>query len=149
MWSASIPYSTQVPGSSSRSRRSRTRSLPNECWRSTNFSPPMPRARSRRCARSPTSGPQLCTSPPPVEVMASLLHSAARALAALPLRAALLDARGDALGGILGLGVDREHRLEVVERVVDVHLEHAVERVATPPEHERRLGRERARELVH
>ena len=65
------PYSTHVPGSSSRSSRSRTVSLPSERWRSTRSGPPMPSAWSRRACRSPTSGPQSWTSPPPVAVNCS------------------------------------------------------------------------------
>src|SRR5215207_3967980 len=74
MWSASNAYSTHVPGSRSRSRRSRTVSLPSECWRSTRSGPPISRARSRRAFKSPTSGPQSWTSPPPVVVTASSSH---------------------------------------------------------------------------
>ena len=75
MWSASIPYSTHVPGSSSRSSRSRTVSLPSDRCRSTNCSPPMPSARSRRAARSPTSGPQSCTFPPPADFARSAIRT--------------------------------------------------------------------------
>src|SRR5829696_1600290 len=74
MWSASRAYSTHVPGSSSRSSRSRTVSLPRECWRSTRSGPPISRARLRRAFRSPTSGPQSWTSPPPVAVTGSSSH---------------------------------------------------------------------------
>src|SRR5215218_10105820 len=74
MWSASNAYSTHVPESRTRSRRSRTVSLPSECWRSTRSGPPISRARSRRALRSPTSGPQSWTSPPPVAVTGSSSH---------------------------------------------------------------------------
>src|SRR2546421_5060699 len=74
IWSASIPSSTHVPGSRSRSSRSRTVSLLSECWRSTRSCPPMATARSRRALRSPTSGPQSWTSPPPVAVTWSSSH---------------------------------------------------------------------------
>src|SRR5262249_17660631 len=142
MWSASIPYSTQVPGSTRRSRRSRTVSLPSECCRSTRSGPPISRARSRRVFRSPTSGPQSWTSPPPV-VTASPPSSP------LPLRLALLGERGDALAGVLGGGPDREHGLEVRERIVGAHVEHVVEALPAPAEDQRRLRRQRRRQLVH
>ena len=62
MWSASSAYSTHEPGSSSRSSRSRTVSLPSSRWRATRSAPPISSARSRRAFRSPTSGPQSCRS---------------------------------------------------------------------------------------
>src|SRR5262249_40866891 len=165
MWSASIPYSTHVPGSSSTSRRSRTVSLPSECCRSMRSGPPISRARSRRAFRSPTSGPQSWTSPPPVVVTTSSSHgeqaplagdtlqlvraavgeldtgAGHEALPPLPLRLAFLGERRDTLGGVLGPGRDREHRLEIRERVVGVHVEHVVEALTPPPEDQRRLRR--------
>src|SRR6266700_2382158 len=98
MWSASIAYSTHVTGSSNRSRRSRTVSLPSECWRSTLSGPPMPNARSRRALRSPTSGPQSWTSPPPVVVTGSSSHGehlplTGHALQLVPAAVDELDAR--------------------------------------------------------
>src|ERR1700716_4168084 len=138
MWSASIPYSPQVPGSTSRSSRWRTVSLPSECWRSTRSWPPIATARSRRALRSPTRGPQSWTSPPPVGVTASSSHGG---LPALPLRLALLGERGNAFGGVLRGARDREHRLEVRQRVVGVHVEHPVEALASPSHDQRRLRR--------
>ena len=55
-----------------------------------------------------------------------------RPSASLPLRRALLGEGGDTLGRVLGLRRHRQHPLEVRERGVGVHLEHAVERVAAP-----------------
>ena len=52
--------------------------------RSTNCSPPMPSARSRRAARSPTSGPQSCTFPPPADFARCSATSRLRVLRTTP-----------------------------------------------------------------
>ena len=68
-----------------------------------------------------------------------VLHLGSEHLATFPDRAAFLRERGHSLGGVFGLRVNGERALQVVERGVGVHLERAVERIATPPQHERRL----------
>src|SRR5687768_12710725 len=62
MESASSPYSTNVPGSSSVSMRSRTGHLPRLRWRSICSGPPIPYACSRLFASSASSGFQSCSS---------------------------------------------------------------------------------------
>ena len=72
------------------------------------------RARGRPCrARAPCAPCEVADQRPPVVTLPSPMRS----LAALPLRRALLGERGDALGRVLGVRGDREHALEVRERV--------------------------------
>ena len=98
MWSASSPYSTHVPGIEQQVEplahgQLAERPLPlDELLAAHAERLLLALSRGRRRA-----APSRATSPPPVDVMASLLH----ALPALPLRGALLRERGDALGRVL------------------------------------------------
>src|SRR5215218_6073225 len=141
MWSASNAYSTHVPESRTRSRRSRTVSLPSECWRSTRSGPPISRARSRRAFRSPTSGPQSWTSPPPVVVTASSSHGehvplAGDALERMAPAVREIDARA---GNQIAHGARDEHLARPGERRdarADVHGNTGQVGVRDEPGHE-------------
>ena len=98
MWSASSPYSTHVPGSSSRSSRSRTVQLAERALA-------LDELLAAHLERALLARGEVADERTPV-VHVGVGHRSA----SLPLRRALLGERGDALGRVLGLRRDRQHR---------------------------------------
>src|SRR2546423_12352778 len=69
-------------------------------------------------------------------------------LFAFPARLALLQERADAFGGVLGEGVHGEHRLQVLDRLLEAHLAHRVVGAAAELEDRRAFRGERLRGLL-
>src|SRR5919106_716972 len=128
-----MPISTKVPGSQSRSIRSRAVSLPRSCWTAIFSSPPPSFAFSLRACRSSVSPFIPVCSPPS---------------APLPLRFALLEERRDALLDVLGREGQGELGAEELERVIEPHVLLAVHRVVPEPHQHRALRGELGGPLV-
>src|SRR5215211_6054619 len=170
-----MPSSTNVPGSTSRSIRSRAVSLPRSCWSAIFSLPPPSFAFSRRACRSSTSPFMPVFSPCSVPEGASgasasaptsLTFSASAAasltflassplvssllaisLSALPFRLALLEEGPCALEDVLGRERQGELGSQVLERVVESHVVLPVHGVVAEPHQHRALRRELLRPL--
>src|SRR5271163_4579503 len=141
-----MPSSVNVPSSINSARRSRAVSFSAACCFAIFSSPPPSLICSRRACRSSTSGRS-------IEVVScALISSSSRivglvASAALPLRLALLEERTHALDDVLGGQRQRELRAQVVESVVEVHVQLAAHRLLAEAHDHRRLAGEAYRPL--
>jgi len=112
-----MPISVKVPASINNSRRSRAVSFSWACWRAIFSSPPPSLISARRASRSSTSGRR-------IEVLACVLISA------LSTALALLKERRHALDDVLRGHGEGELCAQVVEGIVEIHVQAAG---ASPP----------------